>query len=75
MAFDKYVKLPGSERPPMPGTTKTGSCDPNQLMHVTVVLRPRSAGKNQPEPDKSSPKANGLRARSTRRAMAPIPPT
>src|ERR1700690_2591119 len=48
MAFDKYVKLPGSERQPMPGATKTGSCDPNQLMQVTVVVRPRSAGKSQP---------------------------
>ncbi len=47
MAFDKYVKLPGSERQPMPGATQTGPCDPNQLMQVTVVVRPRAAAKNQ----------------------------
>src|SRR5450759_3353643 len=48
MAFDKYVKLPGSERQPMPGATKTGVLDPNEPMHVTVVLRERPAAENQP---------------------------
>src|ERR1035438_5892955 len=48
MAFDKYVKLPGSERQPMPGAAKTGVLDPNEPMHVTVVLRERPAPANQP---------------------------
>ncbi len=48
MAFDKYVKLPGSERQPMPGAAKTGILDPNEPMHVTVVLRERPAAENQP---------------------------
>src|ERR1039458_8162059 len=48
MAFDKYVKLPGSERQPMPGAAKTGVLDPNEPMHVTVVLRERPAPAIQP---------------------------
>ncbi len=48
MAFDKYVKLPGSERKAMPGAAKTGVLDPNEPMHVTVVLRERPSPKNQP---------------------------
>src|ERR1035437_9468973 len=48
MAFDKYVKLPGSERQPMLGATQAGSLDPNEVMQVTLALRPRAAGKKQP---------------------------
>ena len=48
MAFDKYVKLPGSERQPMPGATQAGSLDPNEVMQVTLALRPRASGKKQP---------------------------
>ena len=48
----KYTKIPGSERAPMPNATKTGAPDPNELMHVTVVLRSRSGGKKQPSLDK-----------------------
>jgi len=48
MASKKCVKLPGSERKPMPGASKSGTLDPSELMHVTVVLRPRSGGKKQP---------------------------
>ena len=48
MAFEKYVKLPGSERKPMPGATKTGAPDPKETMHVTVVLRERAAHGKQP---------------------------
>ncbi len=44
MAFDKYVKVPGSEREPMRGATKAGSLDPNEVMQVTLVLRQRSSG-------------------------------
>ena len=40
MAFNKYVKLPGSEREPMPGATMAGSSDPNEVMQVTLILRP-----------------------------------
>lgn len=48
----KYKKVPGSERAPLPNAAKTGAPDPNELMHVTVVLRPRSSGKKQPSLDK-----------------------
>src|SRR5271167_298387 len=52
MAYEKYVKLPGSERQPMPGATQAGSLDPNQLMQVTVGLRSRAAGSKQTSLDK-----------------------
>ena len=52
MAFEKYVKLPGSARTPMAGATPTGSLDPNELMQVTVSLRPRASGAKQPSLDK-----------------------
>ena len=52
MAYKKYVKLPGSEREPMPGATQAGSLDPNELMQVTVGLRSRAAGSKQPSLDK-----------------------
>ena len=39
MAFDKYVKLAGSERQPMPGAKPAGTLDPTEPMLVTVVLR------------------------------------
>ncbi|HKD85815.1 MAG TPA: protease pro-enzyme activation domain-containing protein, partial [Terriglobales bacterium] len=45
MAFDKYVKVKGSERKPVEGATQTGAADPNEVMHVTVALRPRKSGK------------------------------
>ncbi len=48
----KYTKIPGSERPAMPNASKSGAVDPNELMHVTVVLRPRSGGKKQPSLEK-----------------------
>ncbi len=48
MAFDKYVKLPGSDRQPLPGAVKAGTLDPNEAMHVTVVLRERPAAGKQP---------------------------
>lgn len=41
MAFENYVALPGSEREPIAGGTRKGSCDPNEAIRVTVVLRPR----------------------------------
>ena len=52
MAFEKYVKVPGSEREPMPGGTKAGTLDPNEVMQVTVTLRPRTSGPNQEPLDK-----------------------
>ena len=42
MPSKKYTKVVGSERQPMPGATRSGSADPNEVMQVTVVLRPRS---------------------------------
>ena len=47
MAFEKYVKVPGSGREPMRGATQSGSLDPNAPMQVTLMLRPRP-GKKQP---------------------------
>ena len=41
MAFDTYVKLPGSERKPMRGATKSGVLNPKEPVQVTVVLRER----------------------------------
>ena len=41
MASNQYTAIPGSEREPMRGATKAGSCDPNEQMSVTVVLRQR----------------------------------
>ena len=52
MPFDKYVKLPGSEREPLSGATKSGPVDPNEAIQVTLTLRPRAAGANQPSLDK-----------------------
>jgi kumamolisin len=48
MAFDKYVKLAGSERQPMPGAKKAGACDPNEQMQVTIVLRERQPKSQHP---------------------------
>ena len=45
MASKKYVPIPGSEREPMPGATKSGPCDSHESVQVTVVLRPRPLGK------------------------------
>jgi len=44
MAFDKYVQVPGSQREPMRGATKSGSLDRNEVLRVTLVLRPRASG-------------------------------
>lgn len=43
MAFDNYVKLPGSERKPMAGAKKMAAADPNAVMQATIVLRPRQS--------------------------------
>ncbi len=43
MAFENYVKLPGSERQPMAGAKKTAAADPNAVMQATIVLRPRQS--------------------------------
>ena len=42
MPFNKYVKVPGSERQPMKGATPSGTLDTDETMQVTVVLRSRS---------------------------------
>ena len=51
MPFTKYVKLPGSSRSPLPGSTRTGPVDPNAIMQVTLILRPRSGGRKLPSLD------------------------
>jgi kumamolisin len=43
MASKKYVKLPGSERKPIPAATQAGSVSPDEPMRVTVVLRARES--------------------------------
>lgn len=43
MAFENYVKLPGSDRQPMAGAKKTAAADPNAIMQATIVLRPRQS--------------------------------
>ncbi len=48
MAFEKFVKLAGSDRQPMPGAKKAGACDPNEQMQVTVVLRERQLKSHHP---------------------------
>jgi len=45
MASKQYVPIPGSEREPLPGATKSGPCDPKESVQVTVVVRPRRLGK------------------------------
>lgn len=45
MAYDRYVAIPGTERPPMAGATQRGPCDASEPMQVTVVLRHRPASK------------------------------
>ena len=52
MAFEKYVKVPGSEREPMAGATQAGSLDPSEVMQVTLALRPRASGPKQESLDK-----------------------
>jgi len=46
MDFKNYVKIPGSERKPMKGATKTAAADPNEVMQATIVLRPRQSSAN-----------------------------
>jgi kumamolisin len=41
MAANEYVALPGSERQPLPGATRTRPCDPEETVQATVVLRAR----------------------------------
>jgi kumamolisin len=48
MAFDKYVKLPGSERKPMRSAKKSGVANPKESMQVTIVLRQRPSAGKQP---------------------------
>jgi kumamolisin len=48
MPSKKYGKVAGSERQPMRGAQRSGSADPNELMQVTVVLRPRGSGGRTP---------------------------
>ena len=52
MPFNKYVKLPGSAREPLPGASKSGPVDPNQVMRVTLMLRHRAKGRKHPSLDK-----------------------
>lgn len=40
---ERYVALPGSERPPPPGARRIGPADPTERVEVSVYLRPRSA--------------------------------
>ena len=51
MAFKNYVKIPGSEREPMRGATRTAAADPNAIMQATLVLRPRPSAGAEPLAD------------------------
>lgn len=51
MAFKNYVRIPGSEREPMRGATKTAAADPNAVMQATLVLRPRASSGAEPLAD------------------------
>lgn len=42
MAFEKKIKLKGSERKALPGSTPVGAVDPNETVRVTVFLRRKS---------------------------------
>jgi kumamolisin len=44
MASNRYVKVPGSDREPLPGAVKAAPCDPREAVEVAVVLRPRPLG-------------------------------
>jgi kumamolisin len=59
MAFDKFVKLAGSNRQPMPGAKKASACDPAEQMLVTVVLRQRQS--KSPHPSVADLVASGER--------------
>jgi kumamolisin len=37
-----YVALPNSERKPVPGAQESGTLDPNELVEVSIYLRPKS---------------------------------
>ena len=41
----RYLAIRGSRREPKPGATKTGPCDPEERVQVTVVLRQRPSRK------------------------------
>ncbi|MBV9766106.1 MAG: S8 family serine peptidase [Acidobacteriaceae bacterium] len=43
MAFENRIKLKGSERRALPGSTPVGAVDPNETVRVTVFLRPKGA--------------------------------
>jgi kumamolisin len=44
MVSNGYVAIPGSDREEMPGSTKSGPCEPSESVQVTAVLRPRTLG-------------------------------
>ncbi len=51
MAFENYVKIPGSERKPMAGAKKMAAADPNEIIQTTIVLRPRQSAGQEPLAD------------------------
>ncbi len=50
MPFEKRVTLRGSERTPLAGARQIGQFDKQQAVHVTVILRRKSA---HPQPDQT----------------------
>ena len=72
MAFDKYVKVKGSERKPLPGATQTGSVDPNEVMQVTLTLRPKAGTEagllGQTHRQRPAPVARRVRSEIRRRS-------
>lgn len=42
MAFQRHIRLPGSDRAPLPGAVLEGPADPDQQVQVTVFVRRRT---------------------------------
>src|SRR5271165_604811 len=42
-SFSNYVALPNSDKKPLAGAQETGMPDPNELMQVSIYVRPKSS--------------------------------
>jgi kumamolisin len=50
MAFENKIKVPGSERKPMPGSRVVGSVDPEEVISVSIILRHQAVAQgNNPQ--------------------------
>jgi kumamolisin len=53
-AHKKLLPIRGSERAPLPGAREVGPADPNEIVDVTIRLRPRSGAKPIVDPSEFS---------------------